>query len=114
MSQELIPKSYLYKKNKNNSGIPLSNFLLEGKAKYRRSFTENNISGANISQRIKVPENKEIENYCLAVVRVGNSSVGKAGLINIKENQQHFRNSTIRVGSKSIKKDDLLEFGITV
>ena len=145
-SQELIPKSYLYKKNKNNNGVPLSNFLSEGKAKYRRSFTENNISGANITQRIKVPENKEIENYCLAVVRVGNSSVGKAGLINIKEdilndmfyvfqfkeifnknkefkekitkiineNQQHFRNSTIRVGSKSIKKDDLLEFGITV
>src|SRR3989344_5527786 len=65
MSQELIPKSYLYKKNnKNNAGVPLSNFLSEQKVRYKRSFTENNVSGANITEKIKVPEDKETENYC--------------------------------------------------
>ena len=80
----------------------------------------------------------------MAVVRVGNSSIGKTGLINTKEdvlndmfyvfgfneennkdkllkekiveelnkNQEHFRNLSIRVGSKSMKKSDLLNFRI--
>lgn len=88
--------------------------------------------------------NKNSEDYCLAVVRVGNSSVGKCGLVNKKEdilndmfyvfdfneeykgdnkikeeichlinkNQEHFKNSTVRVGSKSIKKKDIFEFKI--
>ena len=79
-------------------------------------------------------------------MRVGNSSVGKAGLINLKEdilndmffvlgfkegynnnrelkekicklineNQEHFKKSTIRVGSKSIKKSDISDFGVEI
>ena len=87
-----------------------------------------------------------MKDYALAVVRVGNSSIGKTGLINLKEdvlndmfyvfgfnekysedkllkenivdelnkNQEHFRNLSIRVGSKSMKKVDLLDFRINL
>ena len=87
-----------------------------------------------------------VEDYSLAVVRVGNSSIGKAGLINFKDdvlndmfyvfnfkegynlnkelkekivleiinNQEHFRNLSVRVGSKSMKKNDLLNFKVTI
>jgi hypothetical protein len=139
LEEELIPKSFLYKKNNHQEGIPLSDYFSIEKAKYNRDYNNNNVSGANILERVKIPENKNVEDYCLAVVRVGNSSVGKTGLINIKEdilndmfyvlgfkkefnkdkklkekicslineNQEHLRSSTFRVGSKSIKKEDI-------
>lgn len=144
LKEELIPKSFLYKKNNHQEGTPLSGFLSQKRVKYQRDYSKNNVSGANILRRNKVPENKSVEDYFLAIVRVGNSSVGKAGLINIKEdilndmfyvfefndeykankelkericleinkNQEHFRNSTVRVGSKSIKKSDVFDFRI--
>lgn len=144
ITEELIPKSFMYKKNNHQEGMPLSEFLSQKRVKYQRDYDKNNVSGANILQRNKVPEKENIEDYSLAIVRVGNSSVGKAGLINIKadvlndmfyvfefndkykknkelkekicleinKNQEHFRNSTVRVGSKSIKKSDVFEFKI--
>lgn len=142
LTEELIPKSFLYKKNNNMHGIPLSAFLIDRKVKYKRSYAENNISGANITEKIQIPNGENVSDYYLAVVRVGNASVGRTGLINIKKdilndmlyvfefkeeynqntemkericralnkNQEHFKNSTFRVGSKSIKKSDILDF----
>lgn len=144
LKEELIPKSFLYKKNNHQEGTPLSEFLSQKRVKYQRDYNKNNISGANILQRNKVPEKENVEDYSLAIVRVGNSSVGKVGLINVKtdvlndmffvfefndkyktnkelkericseinKNQEHFKNSTIRVGSKSIKKSDVFNFKI--
>jgi hypothetical protein len=144
LTEELIPKSFLYKKSNIQEGTPLSEFLSEKKVKNKRSYTENNISGSNILEKKEIPPNKNIFDYALAVTRVGNVSVGKTGLINLNEdvlndmffvfgfregynkdkqlkekicriinlNQEHFRNSTIRVGSKSIKKSDILNFKI--
>ena len=148
LTEELIPKSFLYKKNNGNGNGKhlLSKYLSEKKAKYQRDYKNNNISGANILTKTKIPEGKEIRDYSLAVVRVGNSSIGKTGLINIKEdilndmfyvfdfkdeynlnkelkekivseitnNQEHFRNISVRVGSKSMKKTDLLDFKINL
>src|SRR3989338_6670177 len=143
---ELIPKSFLYKKNNHQEGILLSEYLSKEKIRYNRDYNKNNVSGANILNKTKIPEGKKIKDYSLAIVRVGNSSVGKAGLINIKEdvlndmfyvfgfndeinnnkelkekicslvnqNQEHLRNSTFRVGSKSIKKEDICNLGITL
>jgi len=144
LTEELIPQSFLYKKNNKQVGTPLSKFLSEKRVRYKRSYKDNNVSGSNILERQKIPQNKDISDYCLAVVRVGNVSVGRTGLINkkedilndmffvfefreeynqnkelkericklINENQEHFKNSTIRVGSKSIKKSDILDFKI--
>jgi hypothetical protein len=144
LTEELIPKSFLYKKNNNREGGPLSNLILEKSVKCRLSYKENNISGKNILNKTKIPEGENIEDYCLAVTRVGNSSIGKSGLINPKKdiingmfflfsfkenyngdkgmkenickilnkNQEHFKNLTYRVGSKSIKKMDVLNFKI--
>jgi len=144
LNEELIPKSFLYKKNNHLSGIPLSKFLSDNKITYKRSYKENNVSGANILEKTLIPKNENIPDYYLAVVRVGNSSVGRTGLINIKKdilndmfyifefkeeyntdrelkekicrmmnkNQEHFKNLTFRVGSKSIKKEDILDFKI--
>jgi len=146
LKEELIPKSFLYKTNNNQSGTPLSKFLSEEKIKVNKSYKENNVSGKNIFSKIKIPLNKDIEDYVLAVVRVGNASVGKTGLINLKEdilndmffifgfkeeyngnqemkekicelinkNQEHFKNLTFRVGSKSIKKDEVLDFKVKI
>ncbi len=142
--EELIPKSFLYKKNNNQEGGPLSNLISEKPVKCKLSYKENNISGKNILNKIKIPEGENVEDYCLAVTRVGNSSIGKSGLINPKKdiingmfflfsfkegyknnkemkedvckilnkNQEHFKNLTCRVGSKSIKKIDVLNFRI--
>lgn len=144
LTKEIIPKSYLYKKNNHLRGIPLSEFLLDKPVKYKKSFTTNNVSAANILERIQIPKGETISDYCLAVVRVGNASVGRAGLINLKKdtlndmfyvfafkekynnnreikesicrilnkNQEYFKNITFRVGSKSIKKRDILNFRI--
>ena len=144
LNEELIPKSFLYKKNNHLSGIPLSKFLSDKRIKYKKSYKENNVSGANILEKTLISKNEDVSDYYLAVVRVGNSSVGKAGLINIKKdilndmfyvfefkeeytqdrelkekicrmlnkNQEHFKNLTFRVGSKSIKKEDILDFKI--
>ena len=148
LTEELIPKSFLYRKNNGNGNgkYTLSKYLSEKRAKYQRDYKNNNISGANILTKIKIPEGKEIKDYSLAVVRVGNSSIGKAGLINFKDdvlndmfyvfnfkegynldkelkekivleiinNQEHFRNLSVRVGSKSMKKNDLLNFKVTI
>lgn len=146
LTEELIPKSFLYKKkNGNGNGdYALSKYLSEKRAKYQRDYKNNNISGANILTKTKIPKEKEVKDYALAVVRVGNSSIGKTGLISIKKdilndmfyvlefreeynsdkklkekivlemnkNQEHFRNISVRVGSKSMKKKDILDFKI--
>lgn len=144
IKEELIPKTFLYKKNNHQSGTPLSKYLLEKTPKYQRDYKRNNISGANILEHQKIPKEKDIKDYALAVTRVGNVSVGKTGLINLKEdilndmffvfqfkdefnenkelkelicklinkNQEHFKNITHRVGSKSIKKSDIFDFRI--
>jgi len=85
MTEELIPGSFLYKKNNHREGIPLSNFLMDKVIKYKKSYKENNVSAANILEKNKIPEKENVSDYYLAVVRVGNASVGKAGLINIKK-----------------------------
>lgn len=148
LTDELIPKSFLYKKkNGNGNGnFSLSQYLSEKRAKYKKNYENNNVSGANILEKTKIPENSNIKDYVLAVVRVGNSSIGKTGLINIKEdilndmfyifsfkekynsnkelkekivikinkNQEHFRNLSVRIGSKSMKKKDLLDSRIQI
>lgn len=145
-TRELIPKTFLYRKNNHQKGTPLSEYLLEKRAKYQRDYKNNNVSGANILNKTKIPAEKEIKDYLLAVVRVGNSSVGKTGLINVNEdilndmfyvfnfkdkfkknkeikelicsiinkNQEHIKNLTHRVGSKSIKKSDILDFKVEI
>lgn len=147
--EELIPQVVFHKNNgyvKNDKGTPLLKFFETKKVDVRKSYTENNISAKNILEKNIIPENKLIENYKIAVVRVGNSSVGKCGLINEKEdilndmfyifdvktqyirnrevkekichqinnNIDYFRNITCRVGSKSIKREDVLNFKVTV
>lgn len=144
LTEELIPKSFLYKKNLNNIGVPLSTFLLNDRVKYVRSFKDNNVSGSNILKRTKIPVKDKVADYSLCIVRVGNSSVGKAGLVDvnkdilndmfyifkfkdkynknrelkekivelINENQEYFKNIACRVGSKSIKKEDVFDFKV--
>lgn len=148
LQEELIPQSFIYKKkNGNGNGThDLRKYLSDERAKYQRDYKNNNISGANILTKTKIPEGENIQDYSLAVVRVGNSSIGKTGLINIKEdilndmfyvfnfneahnedkllkekiveelnkNQEHFRNLSIRVGSKSMKKINLLDFRVNL
>jgi len=147
INEELIPKVVFNKNNgviNNNSGTELSNFIIEKRVKCKKSFKENNVSAKNILEKTKIPPNKNVENYKLAIARVGNSSVGKCGLINVNEdilndmfyvfdfneennlnkelkekicdeinnNQDYFKNITCRVGSKSIKKEDVLNFKV--
>lgn len=146
--EELIPQIIFHKNNgyiKNDKGIPLKEFLESKNVKVKKSYKENNISASNILEKNKIPANEPAENYKLAIVRVGNASVGKCGLINIKndvlndmfyifdvkdqykKNKQikenicqqinrkidYFRNITCRVGSKSIKKEDIFNLKIT-
>ena len=147
--EELIPQIIFHKNNgyiKNDKGIPLKEFLENKNVKVKKSYRENNVSASNILEKNKIPTNEPPENYKLAIVRVGNASVGKCGLINIKKdvlndmfyifdvrdqykkNKQikenicqqinrkidYFRNITCRVGSKSIKKEDILNLKITI
>jgi hypothetical protein len=83
-TEELIPKTFLYKKNNHQEGTPLSKFLSDNKVIYQKDYSKNNISGANILQHQNIPEDMNVEDYALAVTRVGNVSVGKSGLINVK------------------------------
>tara|TARA_Y100000310_G_C20605634_1_gene775323 strand:- start:52 stop:1278 length:1227 start_codon:yes stop_codon:yes gene_type:complete len=149
INEELIPEVIFNKNNGNTiqlNGIELENYLSKKRIKCNKSFKENNVSGKNILERTKIPENSEIKNYKLAIVRVGNSSVGKCGLININEdtlndmfyvfdfkdsyinnkeikekiceeinkNQDYFKQITCRVGSKSIKKEDVYNFKVEI
>jgi len=147
--EEIIPEVFYNKKtnliNNHSEGILLKNYLSLEKIKYMQSYNSNNISGKNISERKFIPHEENAEDYKLAIVRVGNSSIGKCGLINIKKdtlngmfyvfdfdkqytgnkqikeaiceqinkNQAYFRNITCRVGSKSIKKEDIFNFRVT-
>lgn len=147
--EELIPEVVFNKKHgivQNSLGIELRTYLSENKLRVEKSFGNNNISAKNILEKVKIPNNEKIEPYKLAVVRVGNSSVGKCGLINIEkdvlndmfyildfqkehqnnklikeaiceainQNQAYFKNITCRVGSKSIKKEDVFNFKIDI
>jgi hypothetical protein len=145
LHEEIIPQTYIFKTKQDLStpGRPLSVFLSDEAVRYQMNYTENNISAKNILEHTKIQPSK-IKDYCLAFVRVGNGSVGKCGLINIKEDilndmffvfkfqpqvnnnkslkehicnflnlhQDYFKEVTIRVGSKSIKKSDVLNFKI--
>lgn len=145
--EELIPEIFFKKTNgyaDNSIGIPLDNFLSNEKIKFNKSFKNNNVSARNILERKNIPENSDYFDYKLAIARVGNASVGRAGLINIKtdilndmfyvfdfkkeyqnnkkikeeiceeinKRQDYFKNITCRVGSKSIKKENVLSFKI--
>lgn len=86
--EELIPQIVFHKNNgflKNDKGTPLKEFLDTKVVRARRSYKENNVSAKNILEKIKIPLNKKVEDYKIAIVRVGNASVGKCGLININE-----------------------------
>lgn len=147
INEELIPQVIFHKNNgyiNNNKGIPLKNFLEVKNIKVKKSFKENNVSARNILEMKTVPHDKPIEDFKIAIVRVGNSSVGKSGLINVNEdilndmfyvfdlkdkfkknknikeiicsqingNLDYFKNITCRIGSKSIKKEDIFNFKI--
>ena len=149
INEELIPEVVFNKNNgviNNDNGIELSNYIAAKRVKCKKSFKENNVSAKNILEKTKIPSNENVDNYKLAVVRVGNSSVGKCGLINvnkdilndmfyvfdfddennknkeikekicseINKNQDYFKNVTCRVGSKSIKKEDVLNFKVEI
>lgn len=147
MKEELIPKTYMFKNESVNDGKLLSEFLESHIVKYKKSYTENNINAANIKNNVKIKKDiKNIEDICLCVVRVGNSSIGKSGLINNKtdilndmfyvfkfkekyngnikikekickylnDNTSYFKNSVNRVGSKSLKKTDILNYRIEI
>lgn len=147
--EEIIPEVFYNKKyglTNNHKGVLLKKYLATERIKYSKSYENNNVSAKNILEKTKIPINKDVEDYKLAIVRVGNASVGRCGLVNIKEdvlndmffifdfakkyrnnriikeklcalinsNPDYFRNITCRVGSKSIKKEDILNFRVTV
>lgn len=146
LTAELIPKSFFFIKNLNLKGVKLSLFLSGETIKYAKSYRNNNVSAANIDRKTLIPAGENVSDYHLAVARVGNSSVGRAGLINIKHDILndmfyvfkfkkefdedkivkesiceavnscigYFRNITVRVGSKSLKKKDILELRVNV
>mgnify|MGYP001466803928 CR=1 FL=1 len=139
--EELIPKTFFNKKEFNNKeGIKLEDYLdKKNILKYNKSFSECDIRASNILNFKTIEDGGNIEDYKIFITRVGNSSVGKCGLVNIKkhifndmffaldfldeyknnkeikemickkinENQDYFKSITHRVGSKSIKKDDI-------
>ncbi|MEM0143680.1 MAG: hypothetical protein QXL94_06990 [Candidatus Parvarchaeum sp.] len=147
INEEIIPNTYIFKAKQDLYAIgnPLYEFLSNEAVKYQTDYNNNNISAKNILEYTKI-QSDDVKDYCLAVVRVGNGSVGKCGLINIKKdilndmffvfkfksqvdnnktikericnfinlNQNYFKEVTIRVGSKSIKKSDVLNFKITI
>ncbi len=147
--EEIIPEVVYNKESgqiTNNKGISLGDYLDNKPIHVKKSFTDYNVSAKNILERQTIPVGKDVEDYRLAVVRVGNSSVGKSGLINIKEdtlndmffvfdlknnyskdknvkervcqsinnNLDYFKKVTSRVGSKSIKKEDIYNFKVNL
>src|SRR3989344_5141794 len=149
INEELIPEVIFHKNHgfiNNEKGIPLRDYFSINNIKAKKSFKDNNVSAKNILEKNKIPKCGDIVDYKMAVVRVGNSSVGKCGLINIKkdvlndmffifdfkdeynENKgvkekicqninskiDYFRNITCRVGSKSIKKENIYDFKVEV
>lgn len=147
--EELIPQVIFHKNNgyiKNDKGVPLFEFLDDKNIKVKKSYKKNNISAKNILEKNIIPKNRLAKNYKIAVVRVGNASVGKCGLINkeedilndmfyifdvknqykknrqikeiickqINKNINYFKNITCRVGSKSIKKEDVFNFKVNI
>lgn len=149
INEELIPE-VIFNKNhgliSNENGRPLRDYLSSKNVKVNKSFTDNNVSAKNILEKVKIPNNETVFDYKIAIVRVGNSSVGKCGLINIKKdvlndmffvfdlrdeynrdkiikekicqninsNIDYFRNITCRVGSKSIKKENIYDFKVII
>ena len=149
INEELIPE-VVYNKAKeikiNKNGILLDKYLDSRPVKIKKSFTENNVSAKNILTKTAIPVEDNIDDYKLAVVRVGNSSIGKSGFINIKNDVlnemffifdfkdefknnknlkekvcqsinndlDYFRKITSRVGSKSIKKEDVLNYRLNI
>lgn len=147
INEELIPE-IIYNKshviNFKGNEISLENYLDTKSVKVKKSFTDYNVSAKNILSKTFIPLEDNIEDYKLAVVRVGNSSIGKSGFINVKKdvlnemffifdfkedfkkdkemkekicylinnNLDYFRKITSRVGSKSIKKEDILNYRI--
>jgi hypothetical protein len=146
--QELIPQIFYNKKHIikfDASGTPLREFLNPARVVYRKSYTENSVSAKNILQRTRIPAHSHVEDYKLAIVRVGNASVGRAGLVDVtrevlndmfyvfdftmkyardkkaketicvllNQHQDYFKSITCRVGSKSIKKEDILSFHVS-
>lgn len=141
---EIIPKTYIFKKNFHRNGVKLKEYLKENNVKYQKSFKNNTVSASNILEFDSIPSNQTVEDYELAICRVGNASVGRAGLVNVKKevlndmfyvfsfkkkysdnkrlkekvceqinnNQDYLKNITIRVGSKSIKKKDIMSLKI--
>ncbi len=149
INEELIPEVIFHKNHgfiNNEKGIPLRDYFSLNNIKAKKSFKDNNISAKNILEKNKIPNGANVSDYKIAVVRVGNSSVGKCGLINIKsdilndmffifdfkdgynKNKEikekicqninskidYFRNITCRVGSKSIKKENIYDFKVEV
>ena len=149
INEELIPEVIFHKNHgfiNNEKGIPLRDYFSINNIKAKKSFKDNNVSAKNILEKNKIPNGANVSDYKIAVVRVGNSSVGKCGLINIKKdilndmffifdfkdgynkNKEikekicqninskidYFRNITCRVGSKSIKKENIYDFKVEV
>lgn len=149
INDELIPEVIFNKKTgviKNCKGIPLKKYLSPAKIKYKKSYSDNNISARNILGKKIIPSRANVEDFKLAIARVGNGSVGKCGLVNIKydilndmfyvfefdkeynktrhlkekicefinNNREYFKNITCRVGSKSIKKEDIYNFKVSL
>ena len=147
--EEIIPEVFYNKKHgltNNRNGNLLKNYLNQEKIRHLKSFKDNNVSGKNILEKNKIPLHENVKDYKLAVVRVGNASVGKCGLVNIKKdilndmffvfdfakkytknkkikekicklinkNPDYFRNITCRIGSKSIKKEDIYNFKVEI
>jgi len=149
INEELIPQ-VIFNKNhgliNNEKGIPLRDYFSSNNIKAQKSFKDNNISAKNILEKNKIPKGGNVVDYKMAVVRVGNSSVGKCGLVNISKdilndmfyvfdfkneynenkkiketicqninnNINYFRNITYRVGSKSIKKENIYDFKVSI
>lgn len=145
--EELIPQVIFHKQNghtSTNGNRLLKDFLDTKIIHFNKSYKDKNTTASNILERSKIANDNNIDDYKIAVVRVGNSSVGKSGLINIKKdilndmfyvfdvkeeykkdkelkeqiceeinrNIHYFRSITCRVGSKSIKKEDIYNLKI--
>lgn len=149
INQELIPKIIFNKKHvlaNNENGRPLRDYLSPICVKVNKSFSSNNVSAKNILDKVIIPYGDNVIDYKIAITRVGNSSVGKCGLINIKKdtlndmffvfnlkdeyndnkelkekicheinsNIDYFKNITCRIGSKSIKKENIYDFRVEI